>query len=156
MLGDQSGLEFAETPNTTALLKRLTQIVTLQQTQITQLSLRSSKHLTPPAPPVVTTEGPSSTISVKLDGTNYSIWSQVVKVYVKGRGKTRHITGDPPLPLPCDMTYQKWSIETRWSKIGYSTRLRQSLWSTTFIMKLLWRCERPLQPLFIMTMTKPL
>lgn len=111
MAGDPSNLESSE--KTAALLERLTQIVTLQQTQMTQLmSLQQPpQQIASPAPPVMTTEGPSSPISVKLDGSNYSIWSQVVKVYVKGRDKTRYITGDPLPPLPSDPTYQKWSIE---------------------------------------------
>jgi hypothetical protein len=59
----------------------------------------------------MTTEGPSSPISVKLNGSNYFIWYQMVKVYLEGRDKTKHITGDAPSLLPFNPTYQKWSID---------------------------------------------
>jgi gag-polypeptide of LTR copia-type len=113
MSGDQPILESSEISNTTALLERLTQIVTLQQTQMSQLmSLhQTSQQIIPTDPTLVTIEGSSSYISVKLDGSNYSIWSQVVKMHLKGRDKMRYITSDSPPPLPSDPAYRKWSIE---------------------------------------------
>ena len=48
---------------------------------------------------------------MKLDGTNYGLWSQVVEMYIKGRDKLRHITGTSNQPLPTDSSYRKWSID---------------------------------------------
>jgi hypothetical protein len=93
MSGGQQVLESSEISNTAALLERLTQIVTLQQTQMSQLmSLhQTSQQIIPTAPTLVTTEGSSSHILVKLAGSNYSIWSKVVKMHLKGRDKMRYV-----------------------------------------------------------------
>ena len=89
-------IELGESSTTTALLEKLTQLLILQQ---------SSPSTTP------STEGSAPPISVKLDGTNYGLWSQVVEMHIKGRDKLRHITGIPNQPLPTDPLYRKWSID---------------------------------------------
>jgi hypothetical protein len=95
-----------EIPNaalTKALLEKLTQLVLLQQTAVQQ----------PPLQHAPATEGllQSSPISVKLDGTNYAIWSQAAEMYVKGRDKLKHIKGEVNTPKPGDPLHQKWDID---------------------------------------------
>ena len=33
-------------------------------------------------------------IGIKLDGTNYALWSQVVEMYISGKDKLGYINGD--------------------------------------------------------------
>ena len=79
--------EISEAAKTTALLEKLTQLVTLQQNQI--ISLQQPQTITLPAATV--TEAPihPNPISTKLDDTNYTLWSQAVRLYVKGRDKMK-------------------------------------------------------------------
>jgi hypothetical protein len=48
---------------------------------------------------------------VKLNGVNYSLWSQVVETFVAGRGKSGYLTGKIPEPSANDASYDKWSME---------------------------------------------
>ena len=46
-----------------------------------------------------TTENSTAPISIKLDGSNYTLWSQVVKMYISGKDKLGYINNDcPPQP----------------------------------------------------------
>ena len=101
--------EISEAAKTTALLEKLTQLVTLQQNQI--ISLQQPQTITLPAATV--TEAPihPNPISTKLDDTNYTLWSQAVRLYVKGRDKMKHITGNPSPPLPTDPLFQRWDMD---------------------------------------------
>ena len=47
-------------------------------------------------------------IGVKLDGTNYALWSQVMEMYIAGKDKLGYITGDVPQPESVDPTFRKW------------------------------------------------
>ncbi|XP_077237215.1 uncharacterized protein LOC143878886 [Tasmannia lanceolata] len=51
----------------------------------------------------------TSMTSIKLDGANYPAWSRSVHLYLRGQGKLRFITIDPPDPK--DAGYDKWSQE---------------------------------------------
>ena len=50
-------------------------------------------------------------ISIKLDGTNYALWSQVVEMYIAGRDKLGYLNGELTLPASTDPSFQKWRIE---------------------------------------------
>ena len=50
-------------------------------------------------------------IGVKLDGTNYTHWSQVMEMYIMGKDKLGYITGDVPRPELVDPTFQKQRTE---------------------------------------------
>lgn len=50
-------------------------------------------------------------IGIKLDGTNYALWSQVVEMYVSGKDKLGYINGDLPHPQPTDPAFRKWRTE---------------------------------------------
>ncbi|XP_078154779.1 uncharacterized protein LOC144550675 [Carex rostrata] len=101
--------EISEAAKTTALLEKLTQLLTLQQNQI--ISLQQPQTITLPAATV--TEAPihPNPISTKLDDTNHTLWSQAVRLYVKGRDKMKHITGNPSPPLPTDPLFQRWDMD---------------------------------------------
>ncbi|KAG8391091.1 hypothetical protein BUALT_Bualt01G0151800 [Buddleja alternifolia] len=47
--------------------------------------------------------------SYRLDEQNYRKWSQLVKAFLKGRGKIAHLTG--PVPQTSDPAFAAWDIE---------------------------------------------
>jgi len=49
--------------------------------------------------------------SVKLNGVNYSLWSQVVETFVASRGKFGYSIGKTPNPSTDDASYDRWSME---------------------------------------------
>jgi hypothetical protein len=50
-------------------------------------------------------------ISIKLDGSNYALWSQVVEMYISGKDMLGYINGELPQPLPTDPCFPKWRTE---------------------------------------------
>ena len=40
----------------------------------------------------------STHIGIKLDGSNYALWSQVMEMYITTKDKLGYITGDTPRP----------------------------------------------------------
>ncbi|RZC28756.1 hypothetical protein D0Y65_000645 [Glycine soja] len=48
---------------------------------------------------------------VKLNGVNYSLWSQVVETFVASRGKFGYSIGKTPNPSTDDASYDRWSME---------------------------------------------
>ena len=50
-------------------------------------------------------------ISIKLDGSNYRLWSQVVEMYISGKDKLGYINGDNSSPLETDPSFCKWRTE---------------------------------------------
>ncbi|KAI4355996.1 hypothetical protein L6164_000050 [Bauhinia variegata] len=50
-------------------------------------------------------------IGIKLDDTNYGLWSQVVEMYISGRDKWGYINGDLPQPPETDPSFRKWRTE---------------------------------------------
>ena len=50
-------------------------------------------------------------IGIKLNGSNYAFWSQVVEMYISGKDELGYITGDSPQPLKTDPLFQKWRTE---------------------------------------------
>lgn len=57
-----------------------------------------------------TIETPAASIGIKLDGSNYGLWSQVVEMYIAGKDKLGYINGDTLQPEPSDPGFQKWRI----------------------------------------------
>uniref|UniRef100_A0A2N9G3F2 Reverse transcriptase Ty1/copia-type domain-containing protein n=1 Tax=Fagus sylvatica TaxID=28930 RepID=A0A2N9G3F2_FAGSY len=51
--------------------------------------------------------------SNKLDGTNYSAWSQFVELYVTGKGKLGYLTGEKIKPAISDPSFSTWVEEKR-------------------------------------------
>ncbi|KAI5353166.1 hypothetical protein L3X38_006059 [Prunus dulcis] len=48
---------------------------------------------------------------VKLNGTNYSVWSQLLELHVAGKGKYGYLTGAYAAPALADSNYNKWYAE---------------------------------------------
>lgn len=51
------------------------------------------------------------TISVKLDGTNYRVLSQIMEMHIVGRRKKGYITGRKVAPAENDPSYDEWEAE---------------------------------------------
>ncbi|KAF2323936.1 hypothetical protein GH714_004151 [Hevea brasiliensis] len=62
-------------------------------------------------PTVVNQEPLATPIGVKLDGTDYALWSQIVEMYISGKEKLGHVNGDLPQPQPTDSTFKKWRTD---------------------------------------------
>ncbi|KAI5353754.1 hypothetical protein L3X38_006648 [Prunus dulcis] len=75
-----------------------TQMTTPNQTQTTILS-------------AITYEAFVAHIGIKLDDTNYALWSQVFEMYNSGKDKLGYINGDLPQPPPTAPTFPSWCTE---------------------------------------------
>ena len=47
-------------------------------------------------------------LGIKLSGDNYSLWANLIRKAIGGRGKGSHITGIPPPPQTTDQAYKRW------------------------------------------------
>lgn len=47
-------------------------------------------------------------LKVKLNSGNYSLWCNLMRRAILGKGRSTHITGVPPTSLPTDENYTKW------------------------------------------------
>lgn len=63
--------------------------------------------------PVVTIQSDSSAIpfGIKLNGSNYTIWSQMMELHAAGQGKFGYLTGETPRVDQSDPGYAKWRKE---------------------------------------------
>ncbi|KAK2982003.1 hypothetical protein RJ640_007595, partial [Escallonia rubra] len=62
-------------------------------------------------PTAATQETLAAPIGIKLDDTNYGLWSQVVEMYISGKDKLGYINGDLPQPQDTDPSFRKWRTE---------------------------------------------
>ena len=51
------------------------------------------------------------TISIKLDGANYRVWSQIMKMSIVGRRKKGYITIRKVAPAENNPRYDEWEAE---------------------------------------------
>lgn len=51
------------------------------------------------------------TISVKLDGTNYGVWSQLLEMYIANRRKKEYIARQKVVRIETDPNYDEWGAE---------------------------------------------
>ena len=77
------------------LTERMTEVLTKNHTQT---------HLP-------TYDTSAAQMGIKLDGTNYALWSQVVEMYILGKDKLGYINGDFLQPEPTDPTLRRWQTE---------------------------------------------
>ncbi|XP_045787537.1 uncharacterized protein LOC123882926 [Trifolium pratense] len=77
------------------LTSRMTQVLNQNQTQTHTTNDDSS----------------AAQIGIKLDGSNYPLWSQIVEMYISGKDKLGYINGDLPQPLLTDPGFRKWRTE---------------------------------------------
>ena len=55
-----------------------------------------------------TPETLAAPIGIKLDGTNYALWYQVVEMYIYGKDKLSNFNGELRSPDPTDPLFRKW------------------------------------------------
>ena len=51
------------------------------------------------------------TISIKLDGANYCVWSQIMDMHIVGRRKKGYIKGRKAAPVENNPSYDEWEAE---------------------------------------------
>ena len=51
------------------------------------------------------------TISLKLDGANYHVWSQIMEMHISGRRKKGYIIGRKVAPVENDSGYDEWEAK---------------------------------------------
>ena len=78
---------------------------------ITELTTKMADILTKTSAPTPTTEPSAVPIGIKLDDTNYGLWSQVVEMYISGKDKLGYINGDFPQPSQTDSSFRKWRTD---------------------------------------------
>jgi hypothetical protein len=99
-----------ESSTTVVLIEQMTKMMT-QMAALQAAAISNPQSVTQVIPQhVAMTEGilHSSSIDVKFDGTNYSFWSQAVAMYICGKERMKHLTGEPAPPSITEPSYQKW------------------------------------------------
>jgi gag-polypeptide of LTR copia-type/Retrotransposon gag protein len=81
---------------TDALLEKLAQLLTVKN----QIAVSTPQF-----------EGAAAPIAIKLDGTNFGLWSQVVEMFVLSKDKLGHLNGERAQPPEGDLTHHKWKID---------------------------------------------
>jgi hypothetical protein len=93
-------------PQTESILTSLT-------TKMTEVLSRSQTSQYPPPANSSTTP-----ISIKLNDSNFALWSQVVEMYISGKDKLGYINEDFPQPPKTDLTFRRWQTENAIVKDG--------------------------------------
>ena len=86
-------------PQTNSILNDLT-------TKMTEVLTRAQ---TSPQP--LLADSSTAPIGIKLEGSNYALWSQVVETYISGKDKLGYINGDSPQPPETDPSFRRWRTE---------------------------------------------
>ena len=60
---------------------------------------------------VIVHETSFPTISIKLDGANYCVWSQIMEIQISSRRKKGYIIGRKPTPVENYLSYDEWEAE---------------------------------------------
>jgi hypothetical protein len=94
---------------------------------ILELTTRMTEALNRTQTSTITSEPSAALIGIKLDGSNYALWSQVVEMYISGKDKLGHINGDFPQPLPTDPSFRKWRTDNAIVKGWLITSMDPSL-----------------------------
>ena len=92
-----SGEHPGESPTTTSILSELT--------------ARMTEALSKAPTPTPTTDSGAAPIGIKLDSTNYALWSQVIEMYISGKDKLGYINGDLLQPPTTDPSFRRWRTE---------------------------------------------
>lgn len=89
------------TPSQPTFTEFATQMAELMKTQAS----------TSTTTPTITYETSSAQIGIKLDGSNYALWSQVIEMYVAGKDKLGYLIGELPAPSQTPSTFNRWRTE---------------------------------------------
>jgi hypothetical protein len=65
--------------------------------------------------------------NIRLDGSNYGLWSQVVEIYISRKDKLGYINGDYPQPPETNPFFRKWRTENAMVKGWLINSMDQSL-----------------------------
>ncbi|KAJ0089835.1 hypothetical protein Patl1_14911 [Pistacia atlantica] len=76
-----------------------------------EFTAKMTEALTKVQTPTLTTEPSVASIGIKLNETNYALWSQVVEMYISSKDKLGYINGDIPQPSSIDPTFRKWRTD---------------------------------------------
>jgi hypothetical protein len=82
--------------------------------KMSKVTSKSSSGATPPVSSTMMIQPDNMSMQMtsnKLDGTNYSAWSQFVKLYVTGKGKLGYLTGEKTKPAITDPSFSTWVEE---------------------------------------------
>lgn len=72
-------------------------------------------------------EATTASINIKLNESNYALWSQVVEMYISGKDRLGYINGDLPQPSQTDPSFRKWRTENAIVKGWLINSMEQSL-----------------------------
>ena len=75
---------------------------------ITTLTSQMTEALSKVQVSTSTIENSTAPIGIKLDGSNYALWSQVVEMYIFDKDKLGYINNDCPPPPKADPFFRKW------------------------------------------------
>jgi hypothetical protein len=78
---------------------------------LTELTTRIDEVLTKASAPTQITDTTAAPIGIKLDGTNYTLWSQVVEMYISGKDKLGYINDNIDQPPQTDPSFRKWRTD---------------------------------------------
>ena len=95
-----------------------------------ELTMNMAEVLNKALTPTATTD--TAPIIIKLDGSNYALWSQVVEMFISERDKLGYINGDLPQPASTDPLFRRWRIENTIVK-GWLINTMDSSLVSTFI-----------------------
>ena len=66
-------------------------------------------------------------LNIKLDGSNYGLWSHVVEMDILGKDKLGYINGDYPQPPETDPSFRKWRTKNAMVKSWLINSMDHSL-----------------------------
>jgi len=85
--------------------------VTQPESMFTKFTTKITEALSKIQTPTMTTEHLAAPIGIKLNDTNYALWSQVVEMYISGKEKLGYVNGDLPQPPATDPFFRKWRTD---------------------------------------------
>jgi hypothetical protein len=83
----------------------------LSSSILAELTTKMAEVLNKTSTPTQTSDGATAPIGIKLDGTNYALWSQVVEMYISGKDKLGYINDDLSQPPQTDSTFRRWRTD---------------------------------------------
>ena len=117
-----------------------------------EFTTKMTKALTKVQPLTLTTEPSTAPIGIKLDGTNYALWSKVVEMYISGKDKLGYINGDIPQSPSIDPTFRQWRTDNVIVK-GWLINSMDPYLIGNFIRFSTTKLVIPLLPLTLMVVT---
>lgn len=75
-----------------------------------EFTVKMTEALNRAQTPTPVTES-SPLVGIKLDGSNYVLWSQILEMNNAGKDKLGYLNGDTPPPPLIDPSFNKWRTE---------------------------------------------